>query len=254
MSDKPLITASIVSFNDAGTAINAARSIKANTKKYPLKLYVIDNGSKNISADLRKQADVFLENKKNLGFGKAHNRILECEMGKYHAVINPDISVDCDVLSQLADVLEKNPDICMITPKILNIDGSEQKLPKRHPNAKYVFAGRLACLGGPFKKIRDEYIKADFNFTDITDVDFCTGCFFMIKSDVFKQIGGFDDRYFMYMEDADLTRQAQKFGRTVFYPDIAVTHLWERGSAKKIKLLLIHLQSFFKYINKWKEK
>ena len=229
-------------------------SLKENTKGRELKVFVFDNASKSIDIRLSSAADVLEVNKDNIGFGAAHNKILNYEMGKYHAVVNPDITVDSDVLSHLADILENNPDIAMITPRILNEDGTEQKLPKRTPTARYLFLGRLSRFGGIFKKIRDEYVRANEVFEDLTDIDFCTGCFFMIRSEVFEKIGGFDERYFMYLEDADLTREAKKYGRVVFCPSEKVTHLWERGSAKKPKLLLIHINSFIKYLRKWKNE
>ena len=248
MQEKDFITASIVTYNDSEKALNAISSLKENTKDENLKIYVFDNASQSIDIRLSSAADVFSINDKNIGFGAAHNKILQYEMGKYHAVVNPDITVDSDVISKLARILDENPDICMVTPKILNSDGSEQKLPKKTPTMKYIFLGRL------FKKVRNEYVRADEEFKGITDIDFCTGCFFMIRSDVFEKIGGFDERYFMYLEDADLTRQAKRFGRVVYCPDISVQHLWERGSAKNPKLLLIHLNSFFKYLRKWKNE
>ena len=254
MAVKNFITASIVTHNDYQQANNAINSLKENTKNSDLKIYVFDNSSDSANEKLLTACDMYIKNDNNLGFGKAHNKILEFPMGKYHAIINPDITIKSDVLSALADVLDKNPDICMVAPKIMNSNGTEQKLPKRNPTAKYLFLGRLALLGGCFKKIRDKYTRADENFTDITDIEFCSGCFFMIRSEVFKKLGGFDERYFMYLEDADLTRNARRFGRTVFCPDIEVEHLWERGSAKSLKLLLIHLNSFFKYLRKWKNE
>ena len=254
MAENNFITAAIVTYNDSGKALKAVNSLKQNTKHSKLKIFVFDNASKSIDLNLNSAADVFARNDSNLGFGAAHNKILQYEMGKYHAVVNPDITVDSDVISQLARLLDENPDICMVTPKILNADGTEQKLPKRNPSAKYLFLGRLARLGGYFKKVRDEFVRADEDLNDITDIDFCTGCFFMIRSEVFRELGGFDERYFMYLEDADLTRQVRRFGRTVYCPEVSVQHLWERGSAKSLKLLLIHLISFFKYLRKWKNE
>ncbi len=248
MTDKDFISASIVTYNDSGKALKAISTLKENTKDRNLKVFVFDNASKSIDIRVSTVADVFLRNDENLGFGAAHNRILNYEMGKYHAIVNPDITVDNDVISALAEVLDKNPDICMVTPKILNSDGSEQKLPKRTPTMKYIFLGRF------FKNVRNEYVRADEEFKDITDIDFCTGCFFLIRSDIFRKVGGFDERYFMYLEDADLTRQVKRFGRVVYCPEISVQHLWERGSAKNLKLLLIHLNSFFKYLRKWKNE
>ena len=83
------------------------------------------------------------------------------------------------------------------------------------------------------------------------DIEFCTGCFFCIRTEIFKKLNGFDDRFFMYFEDADITRRARKLGSVVFYPDIKVTHVWARASAKTLKFFLIQLCSMFKYFLKW---
>ena len=192
--------------------------------------------------------------KENLGFGGGHNAVLSEISSKYHAVINPDIKLDSDVLSYLVDVMEKNSDIAMLTPKILHADGTEQHLPKRHPTFSYLFLGRLARLGGIFRKIRKEYTREEENFQSPFDIEFCTGCFFLIRSEIFKKVGGFDKRYFMYMEDADLSREVLKYGRVVFDPTVSVTHLWKRESAKNLKSLFLHLSSAFKYLKKWRSK
>jgi GT2 family glycosyltransferase len=75
-----------------------------------------------------------------------------------------------------------------------------------------------------------------------------------IKSDAFKSLGGFDERYFMYLEDVDLTLRAKKMGRAVINPNIAVTHSWERESAKKLKYLFIHLSSARKFLRRRRKK
>ncbi|MEG1886813.1 MAG: glycosyltransferase family 2 protein, partial [Oscillospiraceae bacterium] len=69
----------------------------------------------------------------------------------------------------------------------------------------------------------------------------------IIRTEVFKMLNCFDERFFMYMEDADLSRRASKFGKIVFLPQYTVTHLWERTSSKSLKYLLIHLVSSIKY-------
>lgn len=248
MNENLSITATFVTYNCAKKAKRAVMSIKQHTKKYPLEIFVFDNGSSDNPRSLfeNEKGVNFVENGANLGFGAAHNKILEQKTGKYIAVINPDITVDSDVLSKLADMLEQNPDIDMVMPKILNSDKTEQKLPKKQPTVRYLFLGRLS------NKIRREYTMADIEFKEITDIDFCSGCFFMIRSETFLRLGGFDDRFFMYMEDADLTRRVKKSGRVVFYPFAEVIHDWERGSAKSLKLLKAHIISFFKYSLKWR--
>ncbi len=243
-----LVSVSIVTYNDRTRVVDACNSILEQTVRYKPKLYIIDNGSVDGTVQAIQNLDVtVIENGSNLGFGAAHNKILGAKLGKYHFVVNPDILLKGDVISDMVDFFEENPDVVMACPKILNADGSEQKLPKFRPTFKRLFLGRLS------KKIRSEYIWGERELKTPCDIDFCTGCFFCIRGDVFKELGGFDERYFMYLEDADLTLRAKKLGHVVINPNINVTHIWERESAKSIKYLLIHTFSCFKFLWKWRK-
>lgn len=250
MSADIFASASIVTYNDIDRAPITIDSVIKNTKKYPLKLYVIDNNSTDGTADyIEKNGQaVVVKSSKNVGFGAAHNIALTQELGKYHFVINPDITVNSDVISEMVDYFENNPDVVMAMPKILSEDGSEQKLPKERPTFKRLFLGRLS------KKIRGEYVWADRDIDAPTEIDFCTGCFFCIRTDVFKSLKGFDQRYFMYLEDVDLALSAKQFGKVVMIPQVAVTHVWERTSSKSLKYLIIHIVSSFKFLFKWRGK
>ena len=244
--DNISISATIVTYNDGKKALSAVKSITENTKKYPLTLYVFDNGSSDETVSLindNTTVRVF-ENGKNIGFGAAHNLVLKKEMGKYHFVINPDIFVSDDVLSDMVDFMEENKDVVMCMPKILNTDGTEQKLPKEKPTFKRLFLGRLS------KSIRSEYIWQNKELSLPTEIDFCSGCFFCIRTDVFKKIGGFDKRFFMYLEDADLTQTAKSCGKVMILPQFSVVHEWDRASAKSIKYLFIHTVSCLKFLFK----
>ena len=250
MSADILVSASIVTYNDIGRAPDTVRSVSENTHKYPLKLYVIDNASTDGTADFIEKSGqaVVIRQSKNVGFGAAHNAVLSEKLGKYHFVINPDITLNSDVISGMVDYFESNPDVVMAMPKILNSDGTEQKLPKERPSFKSLFLGRL------LKGIRNEYVWAQKDITEPCDINFCTGCFFCIRTDVFEKLLGFDQRYFMYLEDADLTLKAKLKGRVVMLPQFSVTHSWERESAKSLKYLLIHIISCFKFLLKWRGK
>lgn len=242
------VSASIVTYNCLDQARETVTSVLKNSVKYPTEIFVFDNGSSdNTDVSLKKEFPEITVRQVgyNSGFGKAHNLIIGENTGKYIAIINPDISLNGDVIGELVDYLEANKDVCMITPKILNPDGSEQKLPKKVPSFKYLFLGRLSKLGGIFKKSRDEYTMANNDFKEPAEVDFCTGCFFLIRSEVFRDLGGFSPDFFMYFEDAELTLRAKKYGKVVFYPGVCVTHIWNRESAKKLKYLFIHLKSYF---------
>lgn len=250
MSADILVTASIVTYNDIGRAPDTVQSVVENTKRYPFKLYVIDNSSTDGTADLIEKSGqaVVIRQNKNIGFGAAHNVVLNEELGKYHFIINPDITLDSDVISDMVDYFESNPEIVMAMPKILNTDGTEQKLPKECPTFKRLFLGRLS------DKIRSEYVWADRDVTEPTEINFCTGCFFCIRTEIFKKLLGFDRRYFMYLEDADLTLKAKSKGKVMILPQFSVTHAWERESSKSLKYLFIHIISCFKFLFKWRGK
>lgn len=247
MGDEIKVTASVVTYNDIDRAPESCESVREHTKKYPLKLYVVDNascdGTDNKIADM---GFTVLKNDKNEGFGAAHNKVFRHTLGKYHFVINPDITLKSDVIADMADYFEANPDVVMAMPKILNTDGSEQKLPKERPTFKRLFFGRL------YSKIRSEYVWAEKQITEPTEIDFCSGCFFCIRTDALKKLGGFDERFFMYLEDADLALRAKSYGKVMFLPQFSVTHAWERESAKSVKYLIIHIISCIKFLFKWR--
>ncbi|MGW8114216.1 glycosyltransferase family 2 protein [Caproicibacterium sp. NSD3] len=216
---------------------------------------ILDNCSTDGTAEWIEQhypTVTVLRSKENKGFGHGHNQIIEKIDSQYHAIVNPDISVREDSIPKLCEYLDNHPEAVMVTPQILNEDGSEQFLPKRRPKIRYLLGGRLERLGGPFPKWRAEYTMKNEKLTEPTPIDFCTGCFSVIRTDILKKLGGFDDDFFMYFEDADLTRRAQKYGEVLFCPFTSVTHLWERASSKSFHFLKIQISSMLLYFKKWR--
>ena len=251
MDNKKLrVSACIVTYNDSSKASKAIESIISNTTGVGLDLYVSDNASQDNFPETIKNMFpqiTVIENDKNGGFGFAHNKVIDQINSDYHAIINPDVLIDSDVLTGLCNYMEEHKDVVMVTPKVLSADGTEQHLPKLQPKFKYMLAGRISRL----KSIRDKYTRENENISKPCEIDFCTGCFMLIRTSVFKQLGGFDERFFMYMEDADLTKRAKKFGKVMFIPQIHITHLWERSSSKNLKYLFIHVSSMFKFFFKY---
>ena len=248
MDENLNVSAAIVTYNDGDKASAAAASIIANCKKHPLNFYIVDNNSCDDTVSrLEYQPELKITAlQKNIGFGAAHNVALQMINSDYHFVINPDITVSSDVFAEMVSYLEDNPDVVMAMPKILNTDKTEQFLPKSVPTFKRLFLGRFS------KSIRADYIWQNRPIPAPTEIDFCSGCFFCIRTSAFKQLGGFDERFFMYLEDADLTLRAKNLGKVVFLPQVSVTHLWDRGSAKDFRLLIIHIISGIKFLFKWR--
>lgn len=250
MSNKK-VSASIVTYNNIDSIKKCIKSLLENTAGVQFSLSVYDNNSTDGTLEYLKSVDNInlVESKENNGFGAGHNAILQNAQSDYHAFINPDIIVNGDTLSVLAEYLDGHNDTALVTPKICNADGSEQFLPRRQPKIKYLLSGRLPFL----KKIRNEYTMANENLDKPTSLEFCTGCFMMGRTKWLQEAGGFDNRYFMYMEDADLSRTMLRRGKIMLVPSTSATHLWNRESSHKLKYLFIHINSVLKYRKKWRK-
>lgn len=244
------VTGCVVTYNNSDIIEKCIASILAWTKDVDFKLFISDNCSTDNTVEIIEKKFpqvVILRNKENKGFGHGHNVVIPYIDSKYHFVINPDIFMDSEVVSELVRYMEAHRDVAMITPKIMNDNGTEQQLPKRNPNIRFLFLSKLK----PLKKYRRIYTREDENLLVPTEIDFCTGCFFGIRTELFKKIGGFDTRYFMYMEDADLSRTIRKRYKIIFYPLCYVYHKWHRENVKNFKGIRRWLHSMVKYFNKW---
>ena len=249
-----MVTGSIVTYNNMSTIDETLKTLFEYTKDVKFKLYVVDNGSTDGTAEYIRdnypEVELLVQ-KKNLGFGAGHNVVINMVDSKYHAVINPDIVLIENAIKKMCDYLDDNDDISLLSPMIRFPDGREQILGKRVPHLKYIFASRLRRGDEPGKLLA-EYAMLDRDISKPTDIENATGCFMLFRTSVVKKIGGFDKRYFMYFEDADITREINKVSRAVYYPQAVVSHVWNRDSKTNFKLLAIHIHSMFKYYLKWK--
>ena len=203
-----MVTGSIVTYNNISTIAKTLETLFGETKDIDFKLYVLDNGSSDGTPEFieKNYPDVtVIRSGKNVGFGAGHNIIINQVESKYHAVINPDIVLTQNAVKKMADYMDENPDIGLLSPRICFPDGRDQILGKRNPHLKYLVASRLR--GDEPGKLLKEYAMLDCDLSKPTEIENATGCFMFIRTDILKSIGGFDDGFFMYFEDADLARR-----------------------------------------------
>lgn len=251
------ISICIVTYNNENNILSVLSCIYKYSKNFIIETFVVDSNSTDKTVELVKnhfpQVNLILLSQ-NKGFGSGHNQILNKLDSDFHVILNPDITFNTNIFDDLSNYLQNNNDVAIVVPQILNVDGSIQDLPRCIPKFKYLISGRLERFGGIFKIWRDEYTCKGKNFDKPTQIDFCSGCFIMIKTEIFKKLNGFDERFLMYFEDADLTRRAKNYGKTMLHPKFFATHIWERTSSKKFKYLCIHFISMIKYFKKWYKK
>ena len=106
-------------------------------------------------------------------------------------------------------------------------------------------------LKGAFKKRQAYHTMQDMDYTKVFEVPFAQGSFLLIRTELFKQLKGFDERFFLYMEDADLCKRLNQISRLCYCPYTTVIHKWEMGSHKSARLFKLHVQSMISYFCKW---
>jgi len=225
-------------------------------------ILILDNSPKSLFSWVTRIASKVIYkhmNGINLGYGNAHNLSRKLlDFGKYHIILNPDIKfVDFELIDKLFNFMEINNDISMIQPLIVSYPNNEiQKLCKRNPT---LFAQIIRGFFLPFisklfflKQYDDWYVMNKLAYKKrIVDSQYLSGCFMFCRVDSLDKVDWFDQSFFMYLEDADLTRKLSSIGRCIHYPYLRVGHLWARGSHKYLRLKLIAIKSFFIYAKKW---
>ena len=223
-----------------------------------IKLLLIDNSPTDELKDIYQDKRIeYIHNPSNPGFGAAHNIAMERAIkdhNKYHLVLNPDIYFATGNLERLFEFMEEHTNVGHVMPKVLYPDDSLQYLCKTNPNPFDLFARRFmpGFIKSKFQKRMDayEYRDKDYNKT-MFDISYLSGCFMFLRVDTLKKVGLFDDRIFMYIEDADLTRRFLKVSRTAYFPGAVVYHHFEKGSHKNWKLMWYSIHGAFIYFNKW---
>jgi GT2 family glycosyltransferase len=205
---------------------------------------------------LAAAADGFLINRDNPGYGRAVNRLVVHlgQLPPHIGVLNTDLSWPAGTFERLLGWLQQHPEVSLAVPLILDETGAPQKLCKHHPTVLGLFSRRFLpeCLKPTWLKRYDcWYVMADLNYKEVFEVPYLSGCCMLIRSDAFLRIGGFDERYFLYLEDADITRGLSCEGRCVHLPIASIVHSWGRGNYSRPGLMFVNLVSAWRYFRKW---
>jgi GT2 family glycosyltransferase len=248
------VTGSIVAYKSNPTELEQAIRSFANT---PLrtKMLVVDNSpTQSLGPMCRALGTGYLFTRGNCGFGAGHNIALKhLAEAEYHLVLNSDVHFEPNVLVELIDFLALNESVGLVMPRVLYPDGSAQNLCKRLPVPFDMLARRT------FPRLLKRWCRArmslfelsDFNTNTVLSVPYLSGCFMLLRKKSLLECGFFDERFFLYFEDVDLTRRIHERYETVYYPHATIIHRHDRGSYKSLRLLLYGIQSAVLYFNKW---
>lgn len=216
---RPLLSVIIVSYNTREMTLDCLRTLDRALEGLDAETIVVDNDSRDGSADaIRAQCPSVrvIESPSNDGFGAANNRGMRAACGAFFLLLNSDAFPEPGSIAELIRFLRENPKAGVVGPRTLHKDGSLQISCYRFTTPLHAWQENLWLSRG----------YGDWAHDSVREIDFAIGACLLVRREVFEQVGGFDERFFMYSEEADWQRRIWKAGwKIVFVPSARVTHL-----------------------------
>ncbi len=232
-----MLTISIVSHNQLHIMGSLLKNI-INETDFNIILTINTDENEDIIETYPRNRISIIKNDKPLGFTQNHNNAFRKCTTDYFLILNPDVVIENNLIKNvLSEMIENN--IKIFSPVAVSKSGKFLDNARRFPN-----------LLTPLFRLISKKNKIDYNLkeNDLYKVDWISGMFIMITSDVFSSLEGFDQQFFLYYDDVDLCRRAKEKGYTIYLTTTyKVVHEGNRLSRKSIKYFLIHLHSLFKY-------
>lgn len=244
----------IVNYNTRAITADCLRHISTWADRQEYETIVVDNGSSDGSAEkIREEFSDTVRviiNSNNQSFGRANNQGAKVSNGCYLFFLNSDTIVEENILTKLISILEENEKIGIVSPRLLTASGESQAdAYGRFPTiTRLIFKDRRRKNG----KERGREQRKIEGKEGIIPVDWISGCAMMIRRDLFEELGGFDENFFMYFEDVDICKRAKKKGYgSAVCPATEIVHLGGKSLDRKEKRKEYYYQSQDYYFGKW---
>ncbi|PIE82816.1 MAG: glycosyl transferase [Candidatus Contendobacter odensis] len=182
----------------------------------------------------------------NLGYGAGHNLALDVGSGNFHLVLNPDVLLEEDALSEGLAFLIAHPETGLVAPAVQDEQGQQQYLCKRYPTVLDLALRGFApeYVRRRFQRRLDHYELRDrINHGLLWDPPIASGCFMLCRRALLKQIGGFDPDYFLYFEDFDLSLRLTAITRLAYVPTVRIVHFGGNAARKGIRHIGLFIRS-----------
>jgi len=249
-----MLNISIVLYNPDWTQVRdlCGELCKAKCVRH---IYLVDNSQ--VRGDKLQVTDErvkYIWNEgKNLGYGRANNIAIRESIWlktRYHLVMNADIRVKAEDIDWLHQFMERNKLVGSVMPRVVYPNGEEQHLCKLLPTPWRLFARRFLPARWT-EKGNYRYELRHLGYERMMNVPYLSGCFMFLRTEAVLQARLFDERYFMYPEDMDLTRTMHKDWLTLYVPDVTIVHDHAKASYHSMRMTWIHIVNMCRYFNKW---
>ena len=242
------LTVIILNFNVRYLLESCLESVFTATASIPSEVIVVDNASTDESVAMvqtRFPQVMLLTNTENLGFAKANNQAIRRAKGRKILILNPDTLVNKQAIIAGSEYLDHDDSVAAVGVKMTDGNGNFLKESKRGFPTLWSSLWKLTGISRwfPEHKQLNHYYLGHLDQNDTHEVEVLTGAFLMVRKKILDQLGGFDEGYFMYGEDIDLSHRIRQLGyRLVYLGNVSITHLKGRSSkAHSIQ----HVRNFY---------
>jgi N-acetylglucosaminyl-diphospho-decaprenol L-rhamnosyltransferase len=242
------VAAVVVSYNVRDLLLRCHRSLREDGVK---RIVVVDNASADgTPAALAGEPDIDLVAlERNLGFAGGANHGVARTDTPYLALVNPDEVVEPGCTAVLVEALERDPELAVVGPRITTPDGRVYPSARRFPDLLDAAGHAFLYLVWPNNPFSRRYRMVDWDHASAREVDWVATTHVVVRRTAWDQVGGFDDRYFMYMEDVDLCWRLRRAGWKVGYePGATVVHEIGRSTDQTpYRMIVAHHRSLWRY-------
>jgi GT2 family glycosyltransferase len=189
----------------------------------------------------------------NRGYGHGHNTVMGQLESDYHLVLNPDVELEADTLQVGLSFLQANEEVVLLSPKVYGTGGEQEFLCKRYPSVLVLLLRGFApkFVSRLFQKRLAAYEMRDVCSSEQrVDVAIASGCFMLARTSVLREVGGFNEHFFLYFEDFDLSLRLKSQGRLVFDPAMRIVHHGGYAASKGWQHLRYFLGSGVRFFNR----
>jgi len=220
-------------------------------------LAIVDNGGNRESLNAFESEKIrIIRNQHNVGYGAAHNQAITDSKSEFHLILNPDVIMDPDYVSETIEFCTNNPDAVLVGPHGITPDGANAYLCKRYPSLLVLIVRglRQKWARSFFRQKLAQYEYRDLLYSEPSNVELISGCCMFARTQALQDVGGFDGHFFLYFEDFDLSLRMRKVGRVVFLPTANVVHYGGNSAAKGWRHIKLFTQAAIHFFQKhgWK--
>ncbi len=244
---------SFVLYRTAATEIRAAIDhVLASAGNYHVVL--VDNSIPPLDLTAFASSDVtIIHAGANIGYGSGHNLALRrfANAAAYHLVLNTDLEFGPDVIPGLIAFMDARPGTGLAMPQVRYPNGDLQHLCRILPRPVDIFARGLLPDNRWTRALTRRYEARDWSYDEALSFPFLSGCFMILRPQALHRVGLFDERFFMFAEDLDLSRRLHRISDTMLCPSVSIVHEYRTKTALSWRRKLYLVRSFIRYFNKY---